>query len=265
MKVMFCPLFSGSSGNAVYMGTQRAHILVDAGVSAAAIERALKSVGVLVSELSGILITHEHTDHTQGVFTLCRKYGVPVYANRATFDGMGEKAQQFPAGLARVFETGQEFYVQDIAVRPFAIPHDAAEPVGYALHAKGKKACVMTDLGYVPRHLLDEVDAADVMLLESNHDVQLLEHGKYPAFLKRRILSRKGHLSNDSAGEAALQLAQRGVRRFYLGHLSKENNREDVALQTVCQALQQGGVAPGQDVSVVMAHRQRVSPIVRLD
>ena len=249
----------------LYGDTGHAHPGGAPDVSAAAIERALSSIGVSASELDGISITHEHTDHTQGVCTLCRKHGIPVYANRATFDGMGEKAQQLPTGLARVFETGQEFYVRDIAVRPFAIPHDAAEPVGYALHAKGKKACVMTDLGYVPKHLLDEVDAARRHAAGEQPRHTAARTRQVSRVFKAAHLWRKGHLSNDSAGAAALQLAQRGVRRFYLGHLSQENNREEAALQTVCQALQQGGVTPGYDVSVVMAHRQRVSPIVRLD
>ena len=265
LKLAFCPLFSGSSGNAVFIGSQQARVLVDAGVSATAICQALVEIDVHPDQLDGILVTHEHTDHTRALQTLARKYGIPIYANRATFDALGKKTEAIPAGLARVFETGQEFYIGNLAVRSFSIPHDAADPVGFAVHANGKKACVMTDLGHVPTRLLDQAAQADVMLLESNHDVHLLEQGKYPAYLKRRILSTKGHLSNETAGHTAVRLAQRGVKRFFLGHLSQENNREDVALSAVCGALTAQQIQPGRDVALAMAHRNCRSTLVVLD
>ncbi|MBQ9988239.1 MAG: MBL fold metallo-hydrolase [Clostridia bacterium] len=260
----FCPLFSGSSGNSTYIATEKTALLVDAGMSARTIAKALRMVGGDPAALSGILITHEHSDHVRGIAQLCKQFAVPIYANRATFEAMGETARLLPTNLARVFETGHEFYIGEIAVRPFATPHDAAQSVGYALFARGRKACVMTDIGYMPKALLEEAAGADVMLIESNHDVALLREGKYPAALKQRILSRRGHLSNPDAGAAVCALAHTGVRRFYLGHLSRENNREELALNTVCTALENNGFRPGHDVGVTVAHRDGPTELVRV-
>lgn len=253
----FCTLFSGSSGNAIYISSAHARILVDAGMPAATILRALESIGVAPHTLTGILVTHEHTDHTAGVGVMSRKLHLPVYANLKTWEAMESRAGAIAPGNARIFTTGRDFYIQDIGVRAFSVPHDAADAVGFALHAAGKKICIMTDLGQFSPRLLEEASSSDLILLESNHDLAMLQNGKYPSYLKRRIRSNKGHLSNDSASDAACRLLDRGVRRFILGHLSGENNREELALQTVCSALTGKGAQAGRDVYVAVAHRDR--------
>ena len=229
------------------------------------IEGALDDIGVSPASIDGILITHEHSDHTSGAGVFSRRYDVPVYANKGTWEAIGAKAGKIASGNARIFDTGKEFYIEDIAVRPFATPHDAAEPVGYALHTGGKKACVATDLGHFNRSILNEVDKADIILVESNHDIDMLNAGKYPAYLKKRILSRKGHLSNDAAADAVVQMCNRDIRRFILGHLSHENNREDIAKSVVCGALESAGIKPGKDAMLGMAHRDRATGIFVID
>lgn len=265
MKLEFCPLFSGSSGNCVYIASEHTRLLVDVGLAAKHIAHALDSIDVDPASIDGILITHEHSDHISGAGVFSRRYDVPVYANKGTWEGIGSKAGDIRTGNARIFDTGKEFYVRDIAVRPFKTPHDANESVGYALHTGNKKACVATDIGYIPQAMLDELADSDIILLESNHDVDMLAAGRYPQHLKRRILSRKGHLSNDAAGDAIVKLHERNVRRFILGHLSKDNNREDIAKNAVCNAMEAAGIAPGKDALVALAYRDRASGLYVLD
>lgn len=265
MKLAIQPLFSGSSGNCILVQSARTRLLVDAGMSAAAISKALKLHGLAPGDIDGILLTHEHTDHVAGVNQLCKRYNLALYANANTYQGMEAKTKDVPLGQARVFTTGEDFYVGDIAVHAFPIPHDAAEPVGYALYAAGVKACVATDMGHLPKRILHELEGACAVVLESNHDVELLHSGKYPMFLKRRILSNKGHLSNDAAGQAAVALAENGTRQIILGHLSAENNREPLARGTVCDQLAGRGAVVGQDVCVHVAHRAEGSTRVVIE
>ncbi len=265
MKLAIQPLFSGSSGNSILVESQSTTILVDAGMSAAAITKALKQLGKTPEQIVGILLTHEHSDHVSGVNQLCKRYGLALYANAKTYQGMEAKMQDVPIGQARVFTTGEDFYVGDIAIHTFLIPHDAAEPVGYALYAAGAKVCVATDMGHLPKRILGELEGAGAIVLESNHDIGLLQAGKYPAFLKRRILSNKGHLSNDAAGQAAVALAKQGTRQIILGHLSAENNRESIARQAVCEQLEREGAVIGRDVCVHVAHKAEGSARVVLE
>ena len=160
MKMIFCPLFSGSSGNAAYVATKTTQLLVDAGVSALSIGKALSNLSVSLDSIHGVLITHEHTDHIKGIVTLSKRYGIPIYANENTWLAMGKEAAQIPLDQIRVFETGREFYIGDIAVQSFPTPHDAVESVGFTLHAKGKAACLMTDIGYLQQNLLPQAKQA---------------------------------------------------------------------------------------------------------
>lgn len=260
----FCTLFSGSGGNCIYVGSASARLLIDAGLSAVTIEKALSEIGVEPRSIDGILVTHEHSDHISGLSAMANKYGMPVYANTRTWAAMPQRAAGVKAGQARVFATGSEFYINDIGIRPFPISHDAAEPVGFALLCEGKKICTATDTGRFTKGMAECVKGADLMLLESNHDVNMLKNGAYPAYLKARILSALGHLSNESAAQAAVMLAGLSVRRFVLGHLSAQNNREELALAAVCGALEANGAAPGKDVHIGVAHRDRHGSLYRL-
>ncbi len=253
--MQFCPLYSGSSGNALFLEAGGVRLLVDAGLSGITIERALHSIGVSPDTLSAILVTHEHSDHIKGVGILSRKYDLPVYANLACWEAMLPQLGEIRPARMRVFETGQDFYLKGLNITPFATPHDSVEPVGYAFFHQGRKLCTMTDIGYMSESLLDAAQDADLLLLEANHDVEMLKNGAYPYPLKKRILSSKGHLSNADAGRALTKLYSRGVRNVILGHLSAHNNTEAIAMQTVQSCLVAEDIFDGMHIA--MAHRDR--------
>jgi phosphoribosyl 1,2-cyclic phosphodiesterase len=240
--MIFCPLFSGSSGNASFIASGDTALLLDAGMSARSIVSALEQIGVEPALLKGILVTHEHTDHIKGVGALSRKFDLPVYANAATFGAMESKIGPIAGKNIRIFNTNQDFYIRDIGVYPCEIPHDAAEPVGFCFYAAGKKISVMTDLGYVSAKVFDAAGRSDVLMLEANHDIDMLQKGPYPQHLKKRILGRRGHLSNEVAGKTLAAFCAAGVGQVFLGHLSEKNNTEQLAYQTVTDILHRQGI-----------------------
>ncbi len=261
MALVFCPLFSGSSGNASYLEAGNTRLLIDAGLSAKALLSALSSLGVDPATLNGILITHEHSDHIRGVGALSRKLDLPVYANAGTWAAMGGKVGEVAARNQRVFRTGEDFYVRDVGVVPFAIPHDAAEPVGFSLLHGGRKVAIATDLGHIQPGWLRAVSGADLLLIEANHDLRMLETGRYPQRLKSRIRGRNGHLSNADCGKALCELAATGVGACVLGHLSHENNLPELAYQTVREALAAIGIRCGEEYRLDMAWQDRVGAL----
>lgn len=261
MALSLSPLFSGSSGNAILISSGRTKILVDAGVSCKRIEEALKSIGEEAANLNGILITHEHTDHIAGAGVLSRKHGIPVYATEPTWLSMSKLDIQ--TRLTRIISKN-DFYIDDLLIEPFELPHDAADPVGYCVSCGLSKAAVATDLGYFPKAMEDKLKYCNLVVLESNHDVHMLAAGRYPYMLKQRIKSRSGHLSNDDAAEAAVKLACAGVTSILLGHLSKENNSEQLAFRTVTDTLLNSGITPGKDISLGIAFRDRVTGVFHI-
>ena len=265
MSFKFCPLFSGSSGNAVYIGSDSTGILIDAGVSASRIIKELGAVGVSPGGIRALLVTHEHSDHISGVGVFSRRFHVPVYATEGTWAAMRGKIGDIDERNVITFPAGEDFSVGDLFIRSFQIPHDAADPVGYAVTHGRCKAAVATDIGCVRDGWLNELEGCDALLLEANHDVSMLEAGSYPYELKKRILGRKGHLSNDAAGEAAVSLVQRGVRAIMLGHLSKENNFPELALTSVTCALREAGWEPGRDVMLSVASRSAHSELIVME
>lgn len=174
MRLTFCPLFSGSSGNAIFVGAGNTHLLIDAGMPGRSIENALREIGVLPETLNGIVITHEHSDHVKGAGILSRKYHVPLYANERTWNAMARAVGEVAPRNRRIFETDTDFYINDLSVFPFSIPHDAAEPVGYRIFYGGRSVATATDMGYMQKSVLQALSGVDVLLLESNHDPDLL-------------------------------------------------------------------------------------------
>ncbi|MEG0767125.1 MAG: MBL fold metallo-hydrolase [Clostridia bacterium] len=260
MQFGFCPLRSGSSGNTSYVCAGATRLLIDAGLSGRAMEKMLWELGQDPQGLTGILVTHEHSDHIKGLGIFSRRYNLPVYANEETWQAMADKPGM--DGIAtrnqRIFITGQDFYVQDVGVTPFAIPHDAAAPVGYALAYGGRKLAIATDLGHIAESWVSQVSGADLLLIESNHDPEMLADSRYPALLKRRILSRRGHLSNADCGRALVTLTQQGMHHVILGHLSAETNTPPLARETVEIELAAAGLRMGEDVRVDMAWRDKL-------
>lgn len=254
----FIPLISGSSGNSSLIEAGGKKLLVDAGHTGKCIQDALRMVGTDPTELSGILVTHDHVDHTKGVGVLSRRYDLPVYANAGTFETMKPIVNEIAFPNVRLFRSNQDFYIGDINITPFKTPHDAAEPVGFAFTYRGCKLTYMTDIGCMREELYEHAANSNLLFIEANHDIPMLKNGPYPYALKKRILSDKGHLSNDNCGRALVRLYGLGVRSAILGHLSKENNTEELAYSTVRGLLEAEGIT---DMQLTVAKRSTVTGV----
>lgn len=261
MELRFAPLFSGSSGNAIYVGCDGAHLLIDAGVSGTRVAKALEGVGVAPKDLNGILVTHEHSDHIQGVGVLSRKYDLPIYATAGTWTAMEAKLGAIAEKNICLIEPEINFFLGPIEIMAFPTPHDAADSVGYTMELDRARFALATDIGCVRDSWLKHVLGADAVLLESNYDPDMLKAGPYPYDLKKRILSRRGHLSNDDAGQAAARLISAGARQLVLGHLSKENNFPELALRSTETILGIEGIEIGRDADVRVALRDATTGI----
>ena len=261
----FCTLFSGSSGNAVYLGTDKGAILIDCGMSGKQTLDAMVQAGLDPAGLRAILITHEHSDHVKGAGILSRKLNLPIYATEGTWTCRENALGEVAAHNRILITAGESFYLNDLEIVPFSTPHDAGDPVGYRIYAPDFSAATATDMGWFSPAAQDALAGADVVLLESNHDPDMLKRNPhYPQHLKSRILGRKGHLSNESGAEAAVMLLKGGTRHLLLGHLSSENNTPDLAYRTVRAALEEAGAEIGGDVTLSVAGRYQTSQIYRV-
>ncbi len=266
MGMTFCPLYSGSSGNCTYVSDGKTGILIDAGLSGKQIMDALNIIGVLPETLSGIVVTHEHSDHVKGAGILSRRFHLPIYANEGTWRGMARLVGAVPPQLCRVFETTQDFYISGLAIHPFAIPHDANEPVGFRVYAGARSIATATDMGYVRKDVLETLRGTDMVLFESNHDPDmLLRNPHYSSALKQRILGRNGHLSNETCGRGICELVSRDVRHVVLGHLSGENNTPELAMNTSLRIVADEGIAVNEELYLYMAWRDHVGQIYTID
>lgn len=235
-----CSIASGSSGNCVYIGTETTKILVDVGLSAKRIEEGLAAIGVSPNEINAILITHEHTDHVQGLSVLQKKYKLPIYTTGLTLDAYFEKAKNGSEMRERFREVVYDdcFWIGDIKVTPFEISHDAVRPVSYTFEADNKKIAMATDLGYYTEKIVDKLQCADILYLEANHDYNMLMVGPYSYSLKTRVAGDRGHLSNDTVAELICKLLHCDLKAVVLAHLSKENNFPELAYETVRVEMQ---------------------------
>lgn len=262
-----CSIASGSSGNCIYVGGGRASVLVDVGLSGKRIEMGLNSIDRTTKDVDGILITHEHSDHIQGLGVLARKYGLPIYATAGTIEAVGQMGSlgKMPEGLFCEIRPDEDFFVGDLLIHPFSISHDAAQPVGYRLECEGKSVGIATDMGKYSEYTVEQLGGLDALLLEANHDVNMLQVGSYPYYLKRRILSERGHLSNENAGRLLGQLLHDDLKAVFLGHLSKENNYDRLAYETVCGEVDSGeNPYRSRDFYIQVAKRDMVSELVTL-
>lgn len=250
-------LRSGSRGNASLVSGGKTKLLVDCGVSGKSVTSALADVDVYPEDISAIAVTHEHIDHIAGIGVMMRRYHIPVWANAATWAAMESQVGKIDKSLVNIFDNDSSFEIGEIGVKPFSIPHDAADPVGYSFVCGDEKVAVATDIGELKKDLFEAIRGSKTVLLESNHDVNMLEVGKYPPQLKRRIRGKLGHLSNDDAGRAAEFLVRLGTERIILGHLSEENNYPELARQTVICALDDAGIKCGRDVLLGVALPQQ--------
>lgn len=254
----FCSIASGSSGNCIYAGSSSSAVLVDAGISGKRIEAGLNEIGQTTRDLSGILVTHEHSDHIKGLGVLARRYDIPIYATKGTADALRRMTQigKIPEELFVEIGADREFTVGDLTIRPFAISHDAAEPVGFRISHNGKSCAVATDMGCYDDYITENLTGLDVLLLESNHDLRMLQAGRYPYYLKKRIMGDRGHLSNETCGRLLGEVLHDRMKAVFLGHLSQENNYEALAFETVTSEVTMGdNPYRASDFAISIAHR----------
>lgn len=259
----FCSLYSGSSGNSIFIASENAKILIDAGLPGKKIDDALRSIEQNLDSIDGIFITHEHSDHIKGVGVLSRKYDIPIYANADTWCVMENSIGKIKEHNIKVIDRRSITQIKDLEIKSFIVPHDAVATVGYTIHSNGKQVSVATDFGVYTEEIRDNIKDSQVMLLESNHDVNMLKFGPYPYSLKRRVLSELGHLSNEDCGKALVDLVKYGAgKKVVLGHLSGTNNHPDLAYETVLSILKENNIELNQDIYLAMASRHSPSNII---
>jgi phosphoribosyl 1,2-cyclic phosphodiesterase len=263
--VVFCSLYSGSSGNSMFIASSKAKILIDAGLPGKKIDMAFKAINRELNDLDGIFITHEHSDHIKGVGILSRKYDIPIYANADTWSAMESLIGKVKEHNIKVIGKRSITEIKDMNIKAFNIPHDAAAPMGYTINCGNKDVSVATDLGTFTEEIYQNIKNSEVILLESNHDVSMLKFGPYPYPLKRRILSEIGHLSNDDCGSAIVKLSKcSSNKKIILGHLSTTNNQPDLAYQTVLNVLNENGIKQKEDITLTMANRHSPSSYIEI-
>lgn len=259
-----CSIASGSSGNCIYVGSENTHILIDAGISGKRVEQGLGSIGVPAEKLSAVLITHEHGDHVQGLGAITRKYNVPVYSTRETLNAI-QRSSTIPIKehLLNPVRADVSFMIGDILVEPFAIKHDASDPVCYTFVSAGHKIGMATDLGMYNDYTVEKLKGSEVLYVEANHDVNMLMVGKYPYRTKQRIMSEHGHLSNDSTAGLICRLLHDGLKNIQLAHMSKDNNYAELAYETVRIEVEQNWNRSLKAPEIVVANRDIPSiPVV---
>ncbi len=248
----FCPLFSSSTGNSIYIGGGDDSILIDVGMTTKQIDGALWNIGVDADSVKNIFITHEHSDHIKGLKVFTKKHKSKVFMTQGTYDALSKTDALDNAEVEVITEKGTD--VGCMHIKSFATSHDSLESCGYTIEmANGRKFAVATDLGIMTDTVFEAIKGSDLVMLESNHDVNMLQCGAYPYILKRRILGVKGHLSNDACAETLVKLIETGTTRFFLGHLSRENNIPQLARQTSISSLAMAGAKEDEDYLLEVA------------
>lgn len=262
-----CSIASGSSGNCIYVGSDTTHILVDAGISGKRTKEGLERLGVKAGELDGIFITHEHADHISGLGVMARKYGVPIYGTKGTLEAVRNTASvgAIDASLFREIQTDTKITVKDLTLNPMRTSHDAADPVAYRISHDRQKLGIITDLGCYNDYTVECLRGMNALFIEANHDVNMLQVGPYPYYLKKRILGDRGHLSNELSGQLLSRLLNDEMQTIILGHLSKENNLPELAYETVRVEISMAdNEYKANDFPIRVARRSDVSDIIEI-
>ncbi len=262
-----CSIASGSSGNCIYVGSEATHLLVDAGVSGKRTENGLNHLGITGKELDGILITHEHADHISGLGVMARKYGVPIYATRGTIEAIRNCGTigRIEDSLFREVYEDTKLIIKDLTVNPMKISHDAAQPVAYRIAYGSRRVGICTDLGVYNDYTVECLKGMDALLIEANHDVNMLQVGPYPYYLKQRILGDRGHLSNENSGRLLSRILHDNLQTILLGHLSKENNLPELAYEAVRMEITMGdNPYHANDFRLQVAGRSEMSPVINI-
>lgn len=253
----FCPLASGSKGNSIYVGTDQTKILIDAGISAKVIQARLSEINVDLSDIDAILITHEHTDHIQGLKTLAYKMGIPVLANQETAKGIVQNFQDCPK--FKIFSTGETFEFGDLEIHPFSIQHDTLDPVAFTIRMNSLKLGFCTDLGFVTSLVQAQLMNCDYLYLESNHEPSMVYASSRPMIYKQRVLSRSGHLSNEACGNLLSHVYHPNLKHVHLAHLSSECNSPETAMKIIGEILEKKGI----QLDMCVAPQDKISRAIR--
>lgn len=251
-------LASGSSGNSIFVRNRNLTVLIDAGLSGKEIERRLRIIGEDAADIDAILITHEHDDHIKGAGVLSRRFDIPIYANELTWQGALAKLGKVRDRNCCLFK--DDFMLDETGFESFSIPHDALDPVGFIVHAARKKIAIATDMGQITEDVRKKLIGPDFMIIEANHDLDMLMNGSYPWSLKRRIRGEEGHLSNDDTAALLPAIIDSNHPRILLAHLSQDNNEPRVALLTVKNNLEEYGYKIGEDLDLGCALRDKPTP-----
>ncbi len=262
-----CSIASGSSGNCIYVGSETTHLLVDVGISGKRTEAGLNLLGITADELDGILVTHEHADHINGLGVISRKYGIPIFATPGTITAIKNTSGigKIDSSLFHEVSEEEKFKIKDLTVNPMKISHDAAQPVAYRIAYGNKKVGICTDLGIYNEYTVESLKGMDAVFLEANHDVNMLQVGPYPYHLKQRILGDRGHLSNENSGRLLGRILHDRLKYIILGHLSKENNLPELAYEAVRMEITMGdNPYNANDFPIMVADRSEVSPVINI-
>lgn len=252
----FCPLASGSKGNCIYLGTHKTKILIDAGISAKAVQDRLGQIGVDIDDIDAILVTHEHTDHIQGLKVLAYKKGIQVFANNETAKGIVEVFHDCPK--FKIFSTGETFAFGDMEIHPFTIQHDTLDPVAFTIKVEGLKLGFCTDLGFVTSLVRNQLQNCDYLYVEANHQPSMVHASPRPMIYKQRVLSRSGHLSNEACGDLLASVAHDGLKHVHLAHLSSECNSPETAMTVIREVLEKNGIS----LDMCIAPQDKVSKAI---
>lgn len=262
--MIFCSLYSGSSGNSILVGSERTKILIDAGLSGKKIIEGLQEVDQNPKDIDAIFITHEHSDHIKGAGILSRKFNIPIYANELTWKAMEKSLGKIKEENIRIIPKRSTVSLNDLDIVSFNTPHDSVASTGYTIKCRDKSVSIATDIGTFTEEILRNVRESDVILLESNHDVQMVKFGPYPYELKRRVLSEIGHLSNEDCGKAIVDIIKHSKnKKIVLGHLSNTNNVPELAKQAVINVLNSHEISIDKDLEIKLADRHKPSNFIR--
>lgn len=262
-QLKFCPLFSGSNGNSIFISYKKTKLLIDCGCSFKRIKESLSAIGEDIAKLDAIFLTHSHTDHTSALQMMLKHLDIKVCGTKGTLIEAYPKICDYSDKIFQI-DRNQNIGVLDLQIESFPVPHDACHTVGYNIYAGNKTASLLTDVGHLADNLYTDVKGKDLVFLESNHDLNTLENCSYPFHLKQRIRGDEGHLSNENAGKFATHLVKGGTKKIILGHLSGEANTTQMAYQTVKDVLSQDDILTKRDVALSVSERGLMGEMVLL-
>jgi len=263
----FISFGSGSSGNCYYLFTETDGLIIDIGVGIRTLKKQFKDFGLSLSSIHYVLITHDHADHIKSVGSISHELHLPIYATAKVHAGIDHNycvARKLPVDMKRLIVPGESIQLGCFHITPFHVPHDATENVGYLIEVDGVSFCIITDIGSVDGEIREYISRADYLVIEANHDVEMLTQGPYPIYLKERILSKTGHLSNHECGVAIAENMKENIKHVWLCHLSEENNHPELARKTVESVLREYGIIAGKDFELDVLKRKTPSGIYEL-